>query len=182
MHAVDPAPALLLHGQASLPHFWLRVLSPSRGHVPQPRTVVWMRSRSDGIAARILGGDPSVVDHVVWHPGAMPPIYARPDPEGGCWVRERDGSAERIIVLNSRQVDFRDGELAVRFRFSERAELVARRQDSTWRLSVDPASPAGVCLEHFEVQDRASAPQRFVLADGTSELAPGEERLLVAVP
>jgi hypothetical protein len=112
----------------------------------------------------------------------MPGIAERPAVEGGCWVRERGGRVEEIIILNSREAEVRDGELAVRLRFSDRAEVVARRTAAGWMLLVDPASPAGLRLEEFAVQDRGGAPQRYVADDGIDELAPGSGRALVSRP
>ena len=50
MHSVDAAPALLLHGDVPLPHFSLRVLSPSRGLRARPL--------DGGVARPPGGGDP----------------------------------------------------------------------------------------------------------------------------
>jgi hypothetical protein len=92
--ATYPAPALLYSGQVSLPHYSLRVLSPSEEGNANPATVEWIENDAEHLRARIVRGATTDIIDVV--------VAQRLDPATPLagdvvrWSREADG---RVIEI-----------------------------------------------------------------------------------
>lgn len=159
-----PAPAVVFTGLVELPHYSVRVLSPSKNKKANSVAVAWLEKRPERLSLKIdhLGTNQGIQDIFTWKPNNVyGPASTRPNHESGFWLRQINGLIAEIIFMNSREVKFEGTESRVTLVFSSPAEGFMLRRKNGWHLYVDSYMEENLEIRSFVMSDKGSKPMTY---------------------
>jgi hypothetical protein len=167
-----PAPAVVFSGRVALPHYSVRLLSPSKDRHPRLVRVTWIDRAVDHVRIRIehtVNGQP-IVDIFDWNPGPRFKGRKKPEHENGFWLRQINRRLSEIIFFNTTMAKYEDRESQVELGFSAKAEGYLVRDGNDWRLYMDGYVDSVIDLLVFKYSQTGITPKIYV-KDGKSNLA-----------
>jgi len=151
-----PAPALLFTGSIELPHYSVRVLSPSEDKKPQPIKVSWLDKTDDHFSIKIehLSSIKSTIDIFDWHPMRKPKTHKPLGHENGFWLRYVDEQLEEIVVMNRKKIQYTKDKSILNLQFSESVEGYLTQDNKGWSIYIDKYIDEPIQIIEFSINEQ----------------------------
>ncbi|MCG8608378.1 heparinase II/III family protein [bacterium] len=175
-HQTHPSPAVVFSGNVALPHYLVRVLSPSKNQNPKPVNLSWLDRQRDHITVKIehLDASPTTVD--IFDMNLDPKIRtSKPSSdESGYWLRLVDGTFTEVIFMNNDVIEYEGEGSFIKLRFSAPAEGYLIRDGQGWELYMDSYITTPVTLLEFQISTDRGAPEVYRDTGQSSSLLDNE--------
>lgn len=150
---IDPtrnlqAPAVVFEGKVELPHYSLRILTPSKDKKTGEVQATWLAQESDYLSWRIDQTTSGTSDFWQWWPAQRTDPRTPLEDDRGVFYRVRNGAIEEIHILNSREIDIQLSEETVTLGFSGPMEGYLVATDTGYTLFVDKFLRAPIEFEY----------------------------------
>jgi hypothetical protein len=151
-----PAPALLFTGLIELPHYSVRVLSPSKNKNSQPINVSWLDKTDDHFSVEIehLSADKLTIDIFDWHPTRKPKTHKPLGYENGFWLRYVENQLEEIVMMNRKKIKYTRNKSIVHLQFSAPVEGYVTKDSQGWSIYIDKYIDEPIQIVEFSINEQ----------------------------